>query len=97
MKFRELLELLDDGNVEQRLDESLAELILDVQKTVKPGTLTLVLTLKPDNSELLSATMTSTTKNPQPGAYPTKLFVTEEGELSTRNPRQKAFDFKRSE
>jgi len=97
MKFRELLELIDDGNVEQRLDESLAELILDVQKTVKPGTLTVTLTLKPDNAELLSAIMTVASKNPQPGAYPTKFFVTEEGELSTRNPRQKTFDFKRSE
>lgn len=97
MKFTEAISHLSDGEVEARLDEALDNLIIDLLKTQKEGSITLVLTMKPNGAESVSLGAKVTSKNPVQSVFPTTFFVTDDAQLSTRNPRQRTFDFKRGE
>lgn len=88
--FTDQMKDIREGAVLTELGEHLAGLLDAVRATRKGGKLTLAITVKPlegtENQVLISDDIT--TAMPQPTKKATVMFVTEENELSRRDPRQ---------
>ena len=93
MKFTEVLETLQEGETEAMLDLHLETILLKLRTTGKGGSVTLSLDVKPNGDGKVILTGRVTSKLPAPEATPTNFYLTEEGVLTRKHPRQREMDF----
>jgi hypothetical protein len=86
--FHETLHNINGGVLLHDAAEALAELVLAVDATGKPGKLTLELTLRKSTRNTMAATGQVKVSKPKEPAIETLLFPTPEGNLLTEDPRQ---------
>lgn len=86
--FAQLIPMLRWGEAQAELDADIAEVISQVRKTGKPGSVALTITIKPDGERQLEITDKIVTKIPQPTADKTRVFDTTEGYVTQTDPLQ---------
>ena len=90
----ETLRHLGAGCLMDDAAEQLAALVLGVDQTGKPGTLTIKLSLRKATAGALAVTGDVTVKMPATPKIESLMFPTPEGNLLTEDPRQKKLDLK---
>ena len=93
--FADTIRQLSGGRLDELLLESMREVIAGVHNTGKPGKLTLILTVKP-NEENRTVFIDPDVKTavPKPNAGASLFFSNEEGELMRTDPLQPEFAFR---
>lgn len=92
--FADVLRELDRGKVHQQASSEFQKLVQAVAESGKPGSFTLKLSLKPQGagSDALAVAAAIQSKEPAPDQPATLFFVTDEFDLSRRDPRQMDLD-----
>lgn len=86
--FTDFLRDLKAGSIDRELSEELADVLQSVQESGKDASLTFSVTLKHAGEGRVFVVPKIDTKKPKPPQMALTLFVTPEGNLSRRDPRQ---------
>jgi len=86
--FHETLHKINGGVLLHDAAEALAELVLAVDATGKPGKLTIEISLRKSTQQTMAASGNVKLVKPKEQAIETLLFPTPEGHLLTEDPRQ---------
>jgi hypothetical protein len=86
--FENVLKQLRHGEALADLSLALEETIDCVKRSGKPATVTLTLSLKPAGDDRVFVKDDISTKKPKPAVQDTMFFITPDGALSVRHPRQ---------
>lgn len=93
MNALDVLAALRRGKFKDTLQEELRDLVDAVRATGKKGTITIALTIESvggdDDNSQLSIGDKITVKVPQPTTGQTYMYVTADGDLTRRDPRQR--------
>jgi len=87
MSFISTIKDYRDGKLARELDESLTELVSEIEEHGKGGSLTLTLALKPNGEAAITASAKVSTKLPK-RPIGDALFFTHAGNLSRKDPSQ---------
>jgi hypothetical protein len=87
---------LQNGQFIDKCSDLFAEMLLKVEETGKAGKLTITLDVKKVNA-LVSVLAKVTDKTPEKAADADMYYLTEEGDLSVQNPKQRALDLRVAE
>lgn len=90
--FTDILGTLRYGTLNDELARELQALTLQCEKTGKPGTLNLKLTLKPGKGGQIEVFDDITANAPKDDKASSIMFATPDGQLSRENPRQMSIE-----
>lgn len=86
--LQETLHHLNNGTLLIEASEALASIVNAVERTGKPGKLTIEISLRKVNTATMAASSKLIVKAPQEPALETLFFPTQDGSLLTEDPRQ---------
>lgn len=86
-EFADLIKDIDDGQVNETLSSSIAEVVTATKNTNLAGAITLTLKFKPEGRTVLVAADIKT-KVPRPKTNTSAYFATDHGELRRDDPLQ---------